>query len=194
MLETARLGALYLGNGLLVVSFVLFENGLALLLLPPLIWLGSTCPREQRPVIIGASALTWLAALVATPPIPVIVLVMAYAGAVAVWRDKFNPRALRWRVSGGLALEALAALGYVLSAAYLAHLDANAWGATFAQDEAGAVLAQGRAFLSTIAVWGTWLIIPLGYFSLLIQGLFVHPPAPASPEQLITRVRSRGQS
>ena len=41
---------------------------------------------------------------------------------------------------------------------------------------------------------GLWLILPLGYLSLLAQGVLVHPPLPATPEQVITAVRTRRQS
>ena len=61
------------------------------------------------------------------------------------------------------------------------------------QDEAQATLSQGRAFLNTLATWGLWLILPLGYLSLLVQGIFAHPPVPARPEETIAVVRTRGR-
>ena len=55
----------------------------------------------------------------------------------------------------------------------------------------GRALAQGRAFVETLATWGLWLILPLGYFSLLAQVLLAHPPLSARPDALITAVRTR---
>jgi hypothetical protein len=52
-------------------------------------------------------------------------------------------------------------------------------------------LAQGRAFVETLAIWGLWLILPLGYFSLLAQVLLAHPPLSAKPDEIITAVRTR---
>jgi hypothetical protein len=64
-----------------------------------------------------------------------------------------------------LALYALAALAYLGYGAYLDTLDALAWAqALGGQEEAAATLAQGRAFIGTLATWGLWLILPLGYF------------------------------
>lgn len=117
---------------------------------------------------------------------------MAWAGIIAVRIDRFGPKALRWRVSGGIALYALAALGFAGYAAYTSRLDTGAWSAVVASGEAAAVVEQGRAFLSTIAVWGLWVILPLGYLALLIQGVFVHPPTLATPAAMIHSVRGRG--
>ena len=86
-------------------------------------------------------------------------------------------------------LAALAHLGYQ---AYLAGVDAAAWAqAIGGQGEASAALAQGRAFVETLATWGLWLILPLGYFSLLAQVLLAHPPLSAKPDEIITAVRTR---
>jgi hypothetical protein len=50
-----------------------------------------------------------------------------------------------------------------------------------------------RAFLDTLATWGLWLILPLGYLSLLAQGLLAHPPTGSRPETTIAQVRTRGR-
>jgi hypothetical protein len=149
----------------------------------------------QRPWVLGIGVLALLAALFAPAPAPVLLAVMALVGSAAVACDRFNPDALRWRVAGGLALYALASLAYLGYSSYLAALDAAAWAeAIGGQGEAALTLAQGRAFVDTLATWGLWLILPLAYLSLLAQGLLVHPPLPATPEQVINAVRTRGQS
>ena len=149
----------------------------------------------QRPWVLGIGVLALLAALLAPAPAPVLLAAMTLAGSVAVAFDRFNPDALRWRVAGGLALYALAGLAYVGYGSYLSALDAAAWAeALGGQGEAALTLAQGRAFVDTLATWGLWLILPLAYFSLLAQGILVHPPLPATPEQVINAVRTRGQS
>lgn len=148
----------------------------------------------QRPWLLGIGLAVIPAAFLAPAPMPVLLAAMTVAGTVAVACDRFNPDALRWRVAGGLALYALATLAYLGYGRYLDALDATAWAeAIGGQGEAALALAQGRAFISTLATWGLWLILPLGYLSLLVQGVLVHPPLLATPEQVIRAVRTRGQ-
>ena len=148
---------------------------------------------SQRLWILSVSILVMLAAFVAPAPVPVLMAGMAMAGMVAVLLDQFSPDTLRWRVVGALALYAGAALGYMLYGRYLVGVDATAWAeAIGGQQEAQATLSQGRAFLNTLATWGLWLILPLGYLSLLVQGLLAHPPVGARPAETISAVRTRG--
>jgi hypothetical protein len=195
-------------NGLLALLYTAWEHCAALVTagaFAGLLWWtpagrrsassGRAAFTGQRPWVLGIGVLALLAALLAPAPVPVLLAVMALAGAVAVACDRFNPDALRWRVAGGLALYALASLAYLGYGSYLAALDAAAWAeAIGGQGEAALTLAQGRAFVDTLATWGLWLILPLAYLSLLAQGLLVHPPLPATPEQVINAVRTRGQS
>ena len=205
--EGLRAAALWELNGWLALLYTAGGPVLALLTAAAyaaLLWLTPPGRRHanaardqlsgQRPWLLAVGLLVVAAALVAPVPAPLLLAVMAGAGVVAVWADRFNPDGLRWRVAGGLALYAGAALAYLGYGAYLNNLDALAWAeALGGQGEAAATLAQGRAFISTLATWGLWLILPLAYFSLLAQGLLVHPPLGSTPEQVITAVRTRGQ-
>ena len=149
---------------------------------------------RQRAWLWTACLLGALAAGLAPAPVPVLMAVMAVAGALAVRLDRFNPEALRWRVAGGLTLYALASLGYLAYSHYLGVVDARQWAAQLGgATHASRTLEQGRAFLDTLATWGLWLILPLGYMSLLVQGLLIHPPA-SSPVETINTVRTRGHS
>lgn len=200
--EALRAVALWGANGFLALVYtawthlpVLITAGAAAALL----WLTPQGRRRpqfsgQRPWLFGIAVLLVLAAFSASAPAPLLLAVMSVAGAATVYVDRFNPDSLRWRVAGGLALYAAAALGAQLYGLYLNTLDAQSWAqALGGQGEAAATLAQGRAFVNTLATWGLWLILPLAYFSLLGQGLLVHPPMATSPEQAITAVRTRGQ-
>jgi hypothetical protein len=192
-----RTFALWEINALLALCYMAWER------LPALLTLGAFLPllrgvpasqAHQRPWITGVGALAILAALLAPAPMPVIMTVLAVAAALAVRLDSYGPDGLRWRVAAGLALYALAALAYLAYGWYLDGQDAVAWAkALGGQGEAQVTLAQGRAFVDTLARWGLWLIVPLGFLSMLVQGLFVHPPAPQRPEQIISTVRTRGQ-
>ena len=136
-----------------------------------------------------------LAAFFAPPPVPFLLAGMTLVGVGAVQMDRFSPEMLRWRVVGALALYAAAALAYLVYGWYLAGVDAAAWAAAIGdQDEAQMTLSQGRSFLNTLATWGLWLILPLGYLSLLVQGVLAHPPLATQPAETIATVRTRRPS
>lgn len=184
---------LYITNGGLLLLYVAWAQIAGVITTGACVALVQRAPTDQRPWIGGIGALAALAALTVPPPAPFLLAGMAVAGAVAVRLDRFNPDALGWRVSGGIALYAGAALVYLAYSRYLAGIDAAAWAqAIGGQDEAQTALAQGRAFLNTLATWGLWLILPLAYLSLLAQGILIHPPMGQRPAQTITAVRTRG--
>ncbi|MBI3960485.1 MAG: hypothetical protein HY328_16870 [Chloroflexi bacterium] len=185
---------LYTTNGALATLYIAWEHGTALVTLACFLWFLRGTPEGQRTWIAGAGGLAVVAALFAPPPVPVLLAGMAALGAGAVALDRFQPDALRWRVVGVLALYAAGALGYLGYSRYLAGVDAAAWAeAIGGQEQAQNTLAQGQAFLNTLATWGLWLILPLGYLSLLAQGLLAHPPLGERPAETIARVRTRGR-
>lgn len=201
--QALRTVAIWELNGLLALLYAAWAHLAGLLTAgawAALLWWGRGGPRGRTPSgerawLLGAGGLVVLAAFIGQAPAPALLAAMTSTGVAAVRLDRFNPDGLRWRVVGGLALYALVALAYLVYGAYLNSLDAQAWAeALGGQGEAALALAQGRAFISTLATWGLWLILPLAYFSLLVQGLLVHPPLPGTPEQVITAVRTRGQN
>ena len=184
---------LYTANGGLVLLYVAWAHLAGGIVAAACAGLTLGAPGEQRLWIGGIGVLAVIAALVAPPPAPFVLAGMAIAGALAVRLDRFNPESLGWRISGGLALYAGAALVYLAYSRYLAGMDAAAWAqAIGGQAEAQSALAQGRSFLNTLATWGLWLILPLAYFSLLVQGLLIHPPIGQTPARTIASVRTRG--
>lgn len=193
-IQLLRLTVLYEANGLLALSYVIWENITTLLTAVGFLVLGWQAPLSQRVWIAGAGALAALATTFAPPPVPILLTGMTLTGMGAVAADRFAPDALRWRVVGGLALYAAGALAYLAYSYYLTGVDAAAWAeAIGGQAEAQATLAQGRSFLNTLAIWGLWLILPLGFLSLLVQGLLAHPPSQGRPSETIATVRTRGR-
>jgi len=196
MLETLKnflhILVLYEANGFLVLTYVLWEHLASVLVLMNFVFFAIRAPAGQRAWTLGGGVLALLAAFFTASPAPFLLAAMSLAGVAAVLLDTFNPDSLRWRITGGLTLYALAALAHLGYQTYLAGVDAAAWAqAIGGQGEASAALAQGRAFVETLATWGLWLILPLGYFSLLAQVLLAHPPLSAKPDEIITAVRTR---
>ena len=186
--------AIYEANGFLVLTYVIWEHMAALLTFSAFVYLIWHAPAGQQVWMTGAAALALVVTFLAPAPAPFLLAAMSLAGALAVALDRFNPDSLRWRVTGGLTLYALAALAHLGYSSYLAGVDAAAWAqAIGGTGEASAALAQGRSFVETLATWGLWLILPLGYFSLLAQVLLAHPPLSQRPEEIITDVRTRGR-
>ncbi|MEM7134301.1 MAG: hypothetical protein AAF702_48975 [Chloroflexota bacterium] len=190
--ETAHTLIVYELNGLLVLLYVLWANVAGLLTAGACTILLLDTPADQRLWILVVTLVVILAAFVAPAPVPVLVAGMSIAGMVAVMLDKFSPDTLRWRAVSALGLYAGAALAYMLYGRYLEGVDATAWAeAIGGQQEAQATLSQGRSFLNTLATWGLWLILPLGYLSLLVQGMLAHPPVGSKPDETISAVRTR---
>lgn len=183
---------IYVVNGGLVLVYAAWARLAALLTAGAFLTLVGRSPVHRRPWLAGMGTLAVLAAGMAEGPVPFLLAGMAMAGALAVYLDRHAPETLAWRVAGGLTLYAGAALAYVAYSRYLAGLDAASWAAALGGQEAARLtLGRGRAFLETLATWGLWLIMPLGYGSLLAQGILVHPPAPARPTDIIATVRTR---
>jgi len=182
VLEALRTLTVWIINGVLAAAFTAADHGFALLALGGMAFLLARAPAAQRPFLLSAAGLAALAAFLAPPPVPAILAAETIAGAFAVRIERFNPDALRWRAATGIALYALAALGYRAYAAYAGSL---------AVGEAASLAEQGRAFLETAAAWGLWLVLPLAYFGMLAQAVLAHPPVPARPEEILLAVRSR---
>jgi hypothetical protein len=127
---------LYELNGFLVLMYVFWEHLSGILVLGSFSFFILRASAGQRAWTVGAGALALLAAFLAPTPAPFLLAAMSLAGVAAVLLDKFNPDSLRWRITGGLTLYALAALAHLGYQTYLAGVDAAAW--------AQAIGGQGR--------------------------------------------------
>jgi hypothetical protein len=196
VIQALRTFVIWEANAVLAIAYTGWEHAAAILTLGAFLVLLRGVPpsqNHQRPWIAAVAAIAIMAALLAPAPVPFILTVLAGAAVAAVRTDSFGPDMLRWRATAAVALYALAGLAYVAYSRYLDSLDAVSWArALGGAGEAQQALAQGRAFVDTLARWGLWLIVPLGTLSMLVQGLFVHPPAPGRPEQIVSTVRTRG--
>lgn len=130
-------------------------------------------------------------------PVPAIGAAMWIAGVLALLVMPAQRFPLLWGVKAGLAIYALAVAGSRLYLHYTARLTPEQWAALIGSTEdARVIVASTRGNVTTIILWALWAILPLGYFSLLIQQVFVNPMAIISPfaaaQDVLERLRTRG--
>jgi len=130
-------------------------------------------------------------------PVPWIGAVMWAAGLIAVLAlssQRFN---LLWYVKAGIAMYALAVIGSRIYLGYTSHLTAEQWAVLVGSSESAATLiASTRGNVTTILLWALWLVVPLGYFSMLVQQVFINPMSIVSPlasaQDMLRALRMRG--
>ena len=101
-----------------------------------------------------------------------------------------------WNVKSGIAIYALAVIGSRLYLAYTAQLSPEQWAALIGSAEsAAAVISNTRGNVTTIILWALWLVIPLGFFAMLLQQIFLNPMSLVNPlasaHDLLQRYRVR---
>jgi hypothetical protein len=130
-------------------------------------------------------------------PVPWIGTAMWVIGAVAVivmQNQQFN---LLWFVKTGIAIYALAVIASRLYLAYTVQLTPEQWAALIGSSQsAAAVINNTRGNMTTIILWALWLVIPLGYFSMLLQQVFLNPVSVINPvggaQKVLEALRYRG--
>jgi hypothetical protein len=115
-------------------------------------------------------------------PVPWIGAMMWVGGLISVLAlaaQRFN---LLWYVKAGVAMYALAVISSRIYLTYTTHLTPEQWAALIGSSEsAAAVIAGTRSNVTTILLWALWLIVPLGYFSMLVQQVFINPMSIVNP-------------
>jgi hypothetical protein len=129
-------------------------------------------------------------------PVPWIGAAMWIFGMVALLIIRAQEPTILWNVKSGIAIYALAVIGSRLYLAYTAQLSAEQWAALIGSAESAAsVISNTRGNVTTIILWALWLVIPLGYFAMLLQQLLLNPMSLANPlvgvNELIERYRVR---
>ncbi len=130
-------------------------------------------------------------------PVPWIGTVMWITGLAAVLTLAVQRQPLLWYVKAGIAMYALAVIGSRIYLGYTSHLTAEQWAALIgSSDSAATVIASTRGNVTTILLWALWLIVPLGYFSMLVQQIFINPMSIVSPlagaQDMLRSLRVRG--
>lgn len=172
---------IWIVNGFLAILYSLVDHLVTLVFVVAVIAFIVTASKEQRMWALGAGVLSIVTSLLAPSPVPLFLLVMILAGWIAVALEKYNPPAQRWNIIRGLALYALAGLGFTL------YRSLGLGEAVLADP----MMSQGANYLNAI-IGIAMYVIPLGFLAMLAQAVWAHPPAPGTPSDLITKVRTRG--
>jgi hypothetical protein len=155
-------------------------------------------PPRTAQVLTGVVLAMWMIAQTGmAAPVPWIGAAMWLLGVIVLLvipnHQRFN---LLWFVKTGIAVYAILVIGSRLYLGYTAQLTPEQWAGVIGSSEgAASVIAGTRGNVTTIVLWALWLIAPLGYFSLLIQQLFVNPMSLVSPlagaQDVLKRIRDR---
>ncbi len=130
-----------------------------------------------------ALALWLLAQFLIHEPVPWIGAGMWLVGLAGIFLAPDHQREnTLWFVKTGLILYSLAVIASRIYLSYTAQLTPEQWaGLIGSTDSAAAVIANTRSSVTTVVLWALWLVIPLGFGSLLLQQLLVNPRSPLSP-------------
>ena len=129
-------------------------------------------------------------------PVPWLGAAMWIAGTIILLLVHMQEHTLLWNMKSGIAIYSLAVIGSRLYLAYTTQLSADQWAALIGTSEsASAVIANTRGNVTTIILWALWLVIPLGYFAMLLQQVLINPMSLVNPlagaSELINRYRTR---
>lgn len=129
-------------------------------------------------------------------PVPWLGTAMWIVGTIILLLVHMQEHTLLWNMKSGIAIYSLAVIGSRLYLAYTAQLSADQWAALIGTSEsASAVIANTRGNVTTIILWALWLVIPLGYFAMLLQQVLINPMSLVNPlagaSELINRYRTR---
>jgi hypothetical protein len=127
----------------------------------------------------------WIVAQIGmAEPVPWIGAIMWIAGTIVIFAMPGDMKInMLWFVKTGIAIYAILVIGSRLYLSYTAQLTAEQWAAVIGSTTATAttVISNTRGNVTTMILWALWFVAPLGYFSLLLQKLFVNPMALINP-------------
>jgi hypothetical protein len=149
-------------------------------------------------ILTGIALVMWLAAQFGMgAPVPWIGAAMWMAGFVGISIVPTQRFAMLNMVRVGAVTYALTVGISRIYLMYAAQVTPDQWAALVGSADAAAnIIASTRGNTTTIIVWALWLIVPLGFFSMLVQQVFMNPislTAPmATPQAVMRMLRSRG--
>jgi hypothetical protein len=156
----------------------------------------ASMPRTAQGLTIIVFTLWSIAQWNMAAPVPWIGAMMWLCGfivVVAMPAQRFN---LLWYSKAGIAIYALCVIGSRVYIQYTAEIELKQWQNALGYSTLPETLIQNTQNNTTsILVWLLWLVVPLGYFSMLIQQLFVNPMSLSHPfssiQKMIYQMRER---
>lgn len=149
-------------------------------------------------ILTGIALALWLAAqLNMGAPVPWIGAAMWLAGLIAILVSPSQRFSLLNGVKTGIVTYALAVIVSRIYMVYTSQISPEQWAALVGSADAAAnIIANTRGNTTTIILWALWLVVPLGYFSMLAQQVFMNPVSLTTPlataEGAIRALRNRG--
>lgn len=160
---------------------------------------GESLPITRTAQILTAGVfLLWFGAQAGMgAPVPWIGAAMWLFGIGAILISPAQRYNLLWFVKSGVAVYALAVIGSRLYLNMTSEVSPEAWANMLGTAQTAVnVVANTRGNVATVIVWALWLVIPLGYFSLLVQKLFQNPVSLVNPlssyADMLAMLRDRG--
>ncbi len=149
-------------------------------------------------IMTGVLTVMWVGAQWGmAAPVPWIGAAMWLVGLTAllmVPAQRFN---LLHMVKTGIALYAAAVFASRIYLVYTSQISPEQWASLVGSAQtAMAVVANTQGNTTTIVVWALWLVLPLGYFSMLLQQVFMHSISLTNPfasaASMMAQMRDRG--
>jgi hypothetical protein len=160
---------------------------------------GESQPIARTAQILTTGVLTlWLGAQWGMgAPVPWIGAAMWLFGLGAVLVSPAQRFNLLWFVKSGVAVYALAVIGSRLYLNMTQNVSPEAWASMVGTAQTAVnVVSNTRGNVTTVIIWALWLVIPLGYFSMLVQKLFLNPVSLINPlssyADMLAMLRDRG--
>ncbi len=153
-------------------------------------------PRTAQ-IITSVALGLWLVATWALgAPVPIIGAVMWSMGLLALSIMPQQRWSLLWTTKAGLVFYSLAVIGFRFYLWYVSRLTPAQLAEVFSgKGNAAAALAQSTGPAMMVGAWLLWVILPVGYLTLLIQNWAAQPMSLVSPlagvQDVITVIRSR---
>ncbi len=157
----------------------------------------SRMPRTAQVITAGAFIL-WLAATWSYRSLVPVIGALMWAGGLAALLVMPQQRwSLLWSTKAYLILYSLAVLAFRFYLWQTTRLSPEQLAEVFGGAEPAArVLAQNTGTFATIGSWLLWVILPAGYFGLLLQNWLVQPMSLVGPLQgaqdVLATLRTRG--
>ena len=154
-------------------------------------------PRTAQ-IMTGVLIALWIGAQWGmAAPVPWIGAAMWLVGLIAILAvpaQRFN---LLHMVKTGIAMYAAAVIASRIYLVYTSQISPEQWASLVGSAQtAMTVVAGTQGNVTTIVVWALWLVLPLGYFSMLLQQVFMNSVSLVNPfasyEQMLIQLRDRG--